>query len=200
MATNLSKLDLPIIPIDGLQIGDHLKPLAAVDSNGESYPLGVIEGATENAAVVQALLDNLPARGLDPTVCCLIIIDEAETLIKNLTRLERGAPDASARPEGLGKFFSVTRLGPPGERRRSFACMNVIESMNGTIRQVCRNVKRRRDARMAVRWTGAAMPEDGKGFRRVKAHRQLPILRTAQGAHRASHRIHPDLEQRIEAA
>ena len=35
---------------------------------GEKHPLGLVEGATENAAMVQALLDNLVARGLDPAV------------------------------------------------------------------------------------------------------------------------------------
>ena len=32
-----------------------------------------------------------------------------------------------------------TRLGLPVELRRSLACTNIIENMNGTIRQVCRN-------------------------------------------------------------
>jgi hypothetical protein len=35
----------------------------------------MLEGATENAAVVQALLDNLIQRGLDPTLCRLFIVD-----------------------------------------------------------------------------------------------------------------------------
>ena len=30
-------------------------------------------------------------------------------------------------------------------------CTNIIENMNGTIRQVCRNVKRWRDTKMALR-------------------------------------------------
>ena len=34
---------------------------------------------------------------------------------------------------------------------------------------------------MALRWTGAAMLEAAKGFRRLKAHRQLPILKTRCG-------------------
>ena len=34
-------------------------------------------GATENAAVAQALLDNLIGRGLDPKVCRLFVIDGA---------------------------------------------------------------------------------------------------------------------------
>ena len=107
--------------------------------------------------------------------------DKAERLIKNLARrLEHDAPGVSASIlEGLDEILTVTRLGLPVELRRSLACTNIIENMNGTIRQVCRNVKRWRDAKMALRWTGAAMLEAAKGFRRLKAHKQLPILRAA---------------------
>ena len=84
--------------------------------------------------------------------------------------------------------------------RRSLACTNIIENMNGTIRQVCRNVKRWRDAKMALRWTGAAMLEAAKGFRRLKAHKQLPILRAALAAHQAAHVINPELEQQANVA
>jgi hypothetical protein len=65
--------------------------------------------------------------------------------------------------------------------------------MNSTIRRVCRNVKRWRDASMAPRWTGAAMIEAAKGFRRLKAHKQLPSLRTALLAHQARHIVGSDL-------
>src|SRR5712691_9368582 len=77
MAADLSELDLLIIQIDGIHIEEDLTLLAAVgiDGDGGKHPLGVIEGATENAAVAQALLDNLIARGLDPKVCRLFIID-----------------------------------------------------------------------------------------------------------------------------
>jgi hypothetical protein len=44
------------------------------------------------------------------------------------------------------------------------------------VRRVCRNVKRWRDARMALRWTGTAMLEAEKSFRRLKAHKQFPVL------------------------
>ena len=53
-----------------------------------------------------------------------------------------------------------------------------------TIRQVCRNVKRWRDARMALRWTAAGMLEAGKGFRRLNACKQLPVLKAALEKHR----------------
>jgi putative transposase len=78
--------------------------------------------------------------------------------------------------------------------RRSLACTNIVENMNGTIRQVCRNVKtgrrrlrpRWRDAKMALRWTAAGMMEAAKDFRRLKACKQLPALRAALAAHHAN--------------
>jgi hypothetical protein len=57
-----------------------------IDGDGVRHPLGVLEGATENAAVVQALLDNLSERGLDPKVCRLFIIDGSKALRKAICR------------------------------------------------------------------------------------------------------------------
>jgi putative transposase len=45
-----------------------------------------MEGATENAAVVQALVDNLLARGLDPAVPRLLIIDGSKALSRAIRR------------------------------------------------------------------------------------------------------------------
>ena len=76
-------------------------------------------------------------------------------------------------------MLTVIRLGLPDQLRRSLGCTNAIESLIAVLRQVCRNVKRWRDARMALRWTATAMLEAEKSFRRLKAHKQLPILRAA---------------------
>jgi putative transposase len=247
MASDLSALDLLAIQIDGLHIGEELVLLAAVGIDGEGckHPLGVIEGATENAATVQALLDNLIERGLDPAVCRLFVVDgakalikairrtfgahtpiqrcqvhkgrniverlpkrlhaqvkaalrqaweledadKAERLIKNLARtLDREAPGvAGSLLEGLDEILTVSRLGLPMALRRSLACTNIIENMNGTIRRVSHNVKRWRDASMALRWTAAGMMEAAKGFRRLKARDQLPKLRDALQRHHAKH-------------
>ena len=86
MASDLSQLDLPVIQIDGLHIGNDLVLVGAlgIDGEGNKHPLGLVEGATENAAVVQALIDNLIERGLDPRVCRLFIVDEREALTKVL--------------------------------------------------------------------------------------------------------------------
>ena len=79
MASDLSQLDLLVIQIDGLHLDDNMLILGAagVDAQGGKHPLGVVEGATENAATVQALLDNLIERGLDPEICRLFIVDSA---------------------------------------------------------------------------------------------------------------------------
>ena len=111
--------------------------------------------------------------------------DKAERLIRNLAqRLERDWSGVSSSIlEGIDEILTVTRLRLPTELRRSLACTNIIENMMGTVRRVCRNVKRWRSASMAMRWTAAAMQEAAKGFRRLKAYKQLPVLRAALEAH-----------------
>jgi transposase-like protein len=76
--------------------------------------------------------------------------------------------------EGIDEILTVTRLGLPDQLRRSLACTNMIENVMATVRRVCRNVKRWNSPSMAMRWTAAAMQEASKGFRRLKAHKQLP--------------------------
>ncbi|MCP4545520.1 MAG: IS256 family transposase [bacterium] len=256
MGSDLSELELVAIQIDGLHLDDRLLMIGAVgiEVSGQKHPLGVIEGATENTATVQALLDNLIERGLDPEGCYLFIVDgaqalskalrrtfgadipiqrcqihkarnitdrldpkhhaavrgalkqawglddadKAERLIRNLARrFEQEAPDLSRSIlEGLDEILTVIRLGLPLELRRSLASTNIIESMNSVIRQVCRNVKRWRDAKMALRWTAAGMFEAKKSFRRIKAYKQLPILKQAL----LDHRKKPQLDQIKDAA
>jgi len=84
MAADLFKFDLLVIQIDGIHIREDLVWLAAVgvDGEGEKHPLAVLEGATENAAVCQALLDNLTGRGLDPQIYRLFVIDGSKALAK----------------------------------------------------------------------------------------------------------------------
>lgn len=260
MASDLSQLDLLVIQIDGLHIGNDLVLVGAlgIDGSGDKHPLGLVEGATENVAVVQALIDNLIERGLDPKVCRLFIVDgakaltksiratfgrhtpiqrcqihkarnvierlpkplhasvrkalrqawelddpnKAERLLRNLARrIEHEAPGvARSILEGLDEMLTVNRLGLPVQLRRSLACTNSIENMMGTVRRVCRNVKRWRNADMALRWTAAGMMEAAKGFRRLKAHKQLPILKAALAAHQDKHATKQKLEEKRQAA
>lgn len=238
LAADLSELDLLVIQIDGLRVGDHVLVAAiGIDEAGDKHVLALALGATENAAVVKALLADLIERGLQPDIARLFIVDgakalsravrdtfgrfaliqrcqvhkgrniierldpsmhagvkkvlrqawdsptaeQAERVLRSLARrLDHDAPGVSASiHEGLDEMLTVIRLGLPDQLRRSLGCTNAIESMMAVLRQVCGNVKRWRNARMALRWTGTAMLEAKKGFRRLKAHKQLPFLRVA---------------------
>ncbi len=88
MSSDLSKLDLVVIQIDRMHLDDSLLMMGAVgiDINGEKHPLGVMEGATENAKVVQALLDNLIDRHLDHNICRLFVVDGSKALRKAIRR------------------------------------------------------------------------------------------------------------------
>jgi putative transposase len=261
MARDLSALDLLVIQIDGVRMDEDMTLVAAlgVDASGDKHPLGLVEGATENAATVQALIDNLVERGLDPAVPRLFIIDgskalakairatfgreaaiqrcqihkarnilerlpksmhasvrrvlrqawemsdaaKAEKLLRNLARrLEKDWKGVSASIlEGLDEMLTVTRLGLPPELRRSLACTNMIENVMGTLRRVCRNVKYWRSPSMALRWAGAAMQEAAQGFRRLKAYKQLPLLKAALAERKAkAASANPHLAQTPKAA
>jgi len=112
-----------------------------------------------------------------------------ETLLRELMHLNPGA--ARSLQEGREDTLTVHRLRLPDKLRRTLSSTNLIESTFSTVEMVCRNVKRWRDASMALRWTAAAMQEATKGFRRLKAHKQLPILRAALAAHHAKHSQEP---------
>ena len=259
MATRFDHLDLMVIQIDGVHMADDMLLMAAigVDATGEKHPLGLVEGATENAATARALIANLIDRGLDPAVPRLFIIDgskalstairrtfgrdapiqrrqvhkarnilerlpksmhasvrsvlrqvwelddaaKAEKLLRNLARRLEADWDGVAGSilEGLDEMLTVTRLGLPRELRHSLACTNIIENVMGTVRRVCRNDKHRRSPSMAMRCTAAAMIEAKKGFRRLKAHKQLPALRAALDRKKAA-AADPPLAQIDEAA
>ena len=68
-----------------------------------------------------------------------------------------------------------------------------VAAGDGAITRVCRNVKRWRNAAMALRWTAAGMMEAAKGFRRLKAYKHPPVLRAALAAHQSKYVI-----QRVE--
>jgi len=88
MASDLSQLDLVAIQIDGLHAARDIMLVGAVgiESGGHKHPLGVVEGATENTVTVQALLDNLIERGVDPSIVRLFIVDGAKALSRAIRK------------------------------------------------------------------------------------------------------------------
>jgi transposase-like protein len=78
---DFTAFDLLVIYIDGMRFGEHLVVAAVgVDAEGNKHVLGLREGATENAAVVKALLVELVERGVRPDRRRLFVIDGAKAL------------------------------------------------------------------------------------------------------------------------
>ena len=75
------ELDLLVIYIDGMVFGDqHVIAAVGVDAEGHKHVLGIQQGATENAAAVEDLLEQLVARGVKPDAKRLFVIDGAKAL------------------------------------------------------------------------------------------------------------------------
>ncbi len=127
---------------------------------------------------------------------------KAERLIRELARrMEKDAPGVSGSIlEGLDEILTVNRLRLPPELRRSLAYTNAIENMQGTIRRVTTNVKRWRDASMALRWAAAGMLEAKTDFRRLKACGQLPTLCRALAEHHLCRPGMPEYLDRLACA
>ena len=82
----LGELDLCVLFLDGKEFHDFtLVAALGVDRQGRKHVLGLWSGATENAVVCGALLDDLIARGLSVDKPYLFILDGAKALKKAVT-------------------------------------------------------------------------------------------------------------------
>jgi putative transposase len=78
---NFADKDILIIYIDGIIFGDyHVIASVGVDTQGFKHVLGLVEGATENAAVVKDLLEDMVARGIQPGRRRLFVLDGSKAL------------------------------------------------------------------------------------------------------------------------
>jgi putative transposase len=81
LAQDLSTLDLVALMVDGIKVADHTCVVAlGITLDGTKVPLGLAEGATENATVVRDLLADLRERGLETTRPILCVLDGAKAL------------------------------------------------------------------------------------------------------------------------
>jgi transposase-like protein len=86
LARDLTGLDVTVLMIDGEHIAEHCCVVAlAITVDGAKVPVGLWEGATENATVVRHLLADLVGRGLDATDGLLVVIDGAKALSAAVT-------------------------------------------------------------------------------------------------------------------
>lgn len=88
MERRLDTWDLLVIYVDGIQFGvHHVVAAVGVDSDGKKHVLGMREGASENAEVTRALLEDLVERGLDPQRRRLFVIDGSKALRKAIDQV-----------------------------------------------------------------------------------------------------------------
>jgi len=88
LAQDLSTLDLVALMVDGIRVADHCCVVAlGITIDGTKVPLGLAEGATENATVVTDLLVGLRERGLEVTHPILVVLDGAKALRRAITEV-----------------------------------------------------------------------------------------------------------------
>ncbi len=77
----LTDLDIGVVFLDGVHRGGHCVIVAlGVARDGAKHCLGLWQGATENGAVCESLLEDLIARGLKPEQRRLFILDGGKAL------------------------------------------------------------------------------------------------------------------------
>lgn len=235
MERSLADQDFCVLFLDGKEFHDFTLIVAlGVDREGRKHVLGLWPGATENADVCGALLDDLLERGLSRDKPYLFVLDGAKALRKAVVqrfgtktwiqrcrvhkkrnikkylpkkyhgmlslRLRRAwemteyeaarrelqkvhdwlasINQAAARSleEGFEETLTINRLQLPPRLRRLLASTNIIESCFSLTGDLCRNVKRWRNANMARRWAGTVLLEAEKRFHRIQGYRELPLL------------------------
>ena len=115
--------DILVIYLDGLIFGEHHVIAAiGVDAQGCKHVLGLVAGASENAAACKALLEDLVARGVKPGRRRLFVIDGSKAL--------RAGIDA------------VYGKDNPVQRCRSHKVRNVLEQLPKDQRDQARSTMR----------------------------------------------------------
>jgi transposase-like protein len=104
--------ELLIIYLDGMVYGEHhVLGAVGIDREGFKHALGMRLGSSENAVVVKDLLADLVARGLNPEVMRLFVIDGSKALRKavkgSVWRAGRG-PTLSHAQTAQRAFLSAT--------------------------------------------------------------------------------------------
>ena len=84
----LDGLELLIVYIDWVRFGQHhVIVVVGVDRGGNKHVVGIREGATENATVVGALLEEVVERGVRPDRHLLFVIDGSKALRSAIDRV-----------------------------------------------------------------------------------------------------------------
>jgi transposase-like protein len=169
-----------------------------IEISGKKKVLRLWQGVTKNTKVVNELLEDLVARGLDSRRRCLFVIDGEKALRAGIERVvgERAkVQQCQIHKPRTGKDRLPKNAQGDHDRRirNAFAMMNYaeakvekilrqlerinpIESCLSTVERVVWNVKRCRGDDKPLRWTAARMLETERKFRNVNGFRELGML------------------------
>ncbi len=81
LARDLSGKDIKVLMLDGEHLADTCVIVAlAITADGQKFPVGLWDGASENKTVVTAMLADLVSRGLSADDGLLVVMDGAKAL------------------------------------------------------------------------------------------------------------------------
>lgn len=81
LARDLAGKDIKVLMLDGEHLADTCVIVAlAITADGQKFPVGLWDGATENKTVVKAMLADLVSRGLSAQDGLLVVMDGAKAL------------------------------------------------------------------------------------------------------------------------
>ena len=81
LARDLSGKDIKVLMLDGEHLADTCVIVAlAITADGQKFPVGLWDGASENKTVVTAMLADLVSRGLSAENGLLVVMDGAKAL------------------------------------------------------------------------------------------------------------------------
>lgn len=83
---------------------------------------------------------------------------------------------AASLKEGLDETITIKRFGLKKMLERSLATTNIIENLNGSIRQLTGRVKTWKSGTMVLRWVASAVIDAKAKFRRLRGHKNMPKL------------------------
>lgn len=160
--------------------------------------LAVLDGAKAISAAVKEVFDR-PAIGR----CQIHKLRNARDHLPQKMRGPVGKrmreayhADSALQAETL----TVLRLDVPPTLARTLRSTNAIESMISISPDHARDVKRWRDAQMALRRCAAGMVEASKQFRRVNGHLHLPVLQAVLEQHVGAETFGADCNTQVVSA
>ena len=132
MERRLDAWDLLVVYLDGIQFGAyHVLAAVGVDTEGKKHVLGVREGASENAEVTRALLEDLVDRGLDPARRRLFVIDGSKALRKAIDQVFGPQPVQRCRNHKLRNITGHLPKDQHAQVKSAFRAAMKLEAKEG---------------------------------------------------------------------